>query len=303
MSKIVITQDLGLNKEEIIRLEKLGELKMYDDLPKTPDEWLSRCQGADIVCSGKFGLKTEKLYELKDVFFSLPFVGVSFIDRDKIKERNITVSYCPGCNKEAVSEWIVAMTLNLFREFPRLINNLGMSSDRIPKETLGLMSKKVTILGKGNIGSTVGDILSSLKMDVSYFKRGDDLIESVKEADLVINTISTNPSTLGFLNKSFFISLKKGSFFITVTGTKIYDIEGMFEALDQGILAGVANDSGGIQVGDTSDPFFKRLVEHPKVLATPHISYNTDVTDRVASKMMIDNIEAWINGNPINLIF
>ena len=172
----------------------------------------------------------------------------------------------------------------------------------MPKETQGLTGRKATILGKGNIGSRVGRILKAFDAEVSYFKRGDDLLESINSADLVVDTLSSNPTTHGLLDKKFFMSLKKGSYFITVTGQKIYDIDAMIESLDKGILAGAANDSGGIQVGNISDPFYRRLTKHPKILATPHIAYNTDITDRTGNGMMIDNIEAWLKGKPINLV-
>ena len=71
MVKIVITSYLGLSDKNISKLEQLGDLKMYDNLSKTPEEWMERCKNADIICTGKFGLK-QKYHELKDVFISLP---------------------------------------------------------------------------------------------------------------------------------------------------------------------------------------------------------------------------------------
>ncbi len=297
--KIVVTQDLGLNNEERERLNKLGEVKYYEDLPKSPEGWLERCKGADVICSGKFGLKL-KYQELENTFLSLPFVATDFLNKDLLKEKNIKVSNCPGCNKEAVSEWIIAMILNLLRDLPDWINK--KESDSIPKETKGLVGKNITILGKGNVGSRVGKICEALEMDVKYFTKNDNLIESIKNADVVVDTLGSNETTEGLLNKGFFNSFKKSSYFITVTSSKIYDVESMLEALDKNILAGVAIDCGSIQVGDTQDPFYLKFSTHSKVLATPHIAYNTDVTDRKANEMMIDNIEAYIKGKPINKI-
>jgi phosphoglycerate dehydrogenase-like enzyme len=300
MTRIVIAQDLGLNEEEKNKLNKLGEVKYYGELSRTPEEWLKRCRGANIVCTGKFGLK-QKYQELENVFLSLPFVAVSFLDPEKLKEKNIKVSNCPGCNKEAVSEWIIAMVLNLLRDLPNWVNTLEVSMDT-PKQTKGLAGKNITILGKGDIGSRVGKICEALEMNVRYFARNDDLIGSIKDADVVVDTLGSNESTIDLLDKKFFNSFKKGSYFITVTSPKIYDIDAMLEVLDGGILAGVANDCGAIQVGDVRDPFYIKLATHSKVLATPHVSYNTDVTDRKANKIMIDNIEAYLNGKPINLL-
>ncbi len=301
VKKIVVTHNMGLYPDQIKRLKSLGNVTFYDDVAQSPEEWVKRCQGADIICCGKSGVK-EKIHEMKNVFFSLPFVGISWIDKEKIKKNNVIVSYCPGCNKDAVSEWIIAMMLNLLRQLPELINVKSLPKDKTPEMALGLTSKKVCILGKGNIGSRVGKICKALNTDVSYFKRGDDLIESVKDADVVVDCLGSNPTTWGLLNKTFFHSLKRGSFFITITGPQICDVDAMIEALNKGILVGAAHDAGGIKVGNVADPFYQKLLEHPKVLVTPHISYNTEVRARVSYDMMIDNVEAWIKGKPINLL-
>jgi len=302
MAKIVVTQDLGLTPKDIEKLKQLGDLTIYNELSKTPEEWLERCKDADIICTGKFGLKTEKTYELKNVFFALPFVGVEFFDKERLKANNITVSYCPGCNKDAVSEWIIGMIINLLRDLPKMINNTTLSKGVIPKETLGLTNKKVTIIGKGNIGSRVGKICEALDMQVNYFTRNNNLIKSVETADVIVNTLSKNPSSENLLNETFFNSLKKESFFISVTSPSIFDTDAMLKSLDNNILFKVAIDAGGIQVGDVNDEYYKKLLNHPKVLVTPHIAYNTDITDEVSNKMMIENIEAWLNKNPINIL-
>lgn len=299
--KIVIAQDLNLNNEERKRLNKLGTVEYYEDLAETPDKWLERCKNADIICTGKFGLM-QKVYELKDVFISLPFVGVGFFDLERLKARNIKVSRCPGCNKDAVSEWVVAMILNLFRELPNYLNVLNLKT-RLPEASKGLTGKNITILGKGNVGSRVGKICESFDMNVKFFLRGDDLINSIKDADIVVDALSLNESTKGLLDRSFFNSFKKGSYFITVTSSEIYDEKAMFEALDKGKLTGIASDCGSIQFGDVHNESYIKYAKHSKVLATPHIAHNTDVTDRVGNQMMIDNIEAYIKGDLINLIY
>ena len=51
MVKIIVTQDLGLTPKNIEKLKQLGDLTIYDQLSKTPEEWLERCQKADIICT------------------------------------------------------------------------------------------------------------------------------------------------------------------------------------------------------------------------------------------------------------
>lgn len=300
-AKIVVTSPMSFLPEQRERLEKLGDVTIYDTLPSTPEEWLERTDGASIICSGKYGL-TEKIYERKNVFYSLPFVAVGWIDKEKLKANGSTVSFCPGCNSYAVSEWIISMTFLLLRKFNRVINTNELSSKTGSLDYFGLAQKQACILGKGNVGSKVGKAFEALGMDVVYFQRGDNLLEKVKDKDIVVNTLSSNETTEGLLDKKFFDSFTGKTHFITVTSSKIYDSESMLKALNSGKLLGIADDCGSILPGNYDDLYYKTLSKHPKVLATPHISYQSDVTVRIGNDMMIDNVEAWINKKPINLL-
>lgn len=301
MAKIVITHDLGLSPEDKERLKSLGDITVYDSRPKSPEEWLERCKGADIICSGIPGLR-EKYQELKNVFITLPLVNVAYLDKDILNKNNTKVSNSPGCNKDAVSEWVIGMMINLLRKLPFYINNNDLPKDKAPEQAVGLTSKNVLVLGKGNIGKRVGEICKSLKMNVDFFERGDDLNKKINGKSVIVNCLSTNKKSLGILDNKFFNSLDKNTYFISVSSNEIYDLEAMLEALDNGILSGVAIDDGTMNVGNTSDPYYQRLLKHPKILATPHIAYNSDISNREGNRIMIDNIEAYLANKPINLI-
>ena len=116
-NKIIITQPLELFPEQLNRLKKIGSIKMYDQMSQSEEEWLERCQGMDIICSGKYGLK-HGYRKLKNVFISLPFVGVGWLDSKVLQKNNIVVSSSPGCNKVAVSEYIMGM-IYFYSEFLR----------------------------------------------------------------------------------------------------------------------------------------------------------------------------------------
>lgn len=300
MKKIVVPQDMAFYPDQIERLKSLGETTIYNDIP-TPEEWLERCKDADIICTGEIGMET-KGYKLKNKYFSLPMVGTGWLNLPKLKNGGNSLSNSPGCNKEAVSEWIIGMMIHLLRNFDQLIRITDTPKEEIFKISPGLAGKNVTILGKGNIGSTVGKICAALSMNVTYFRRGNDLLEKVKDADVIISYLRAEASTKNLLDKNFFNSLKKGSYFITITASSVYDIDAMFEALDKGILAGVADDSAGMPVTEADNPYYLKLISHPKVVATPHIAYNSKATARKANDIMIDNVEAWIKGNPINIV-
>lgn len=301
MKKIVVTQPMSFSPEQKARLDKLGDVTYFDELAVSPEEWLKRCEGADAVCSGIFGLR-DAYADLKDIFVSVPFVGVgSFADPQVLKTNNITLCNSPGSNRHAVSEWIVFMIIESLRDLAHYINSDEEPVVGLPPAGIGLAVRKLTVLGKGNIGSRVGAVCEALEMEVSYFTRGDDLAESVKEADVVVDCLTANPTTMNLLNGDFFESMKDGSYFVSVTVDSIVDIDAMLKAVDSGKLAGVAHDVMNAKLGDTSNPLFIRLKTHPKVKATPHISGFSDVSSQIGNDMMIANVEAWLAGSPTNV--
>lgn len=300
--KIVVTKDLKFYEDQKKRLELLGDVTYYDDEPKSPDEWLERCQGADIICTGLLGFTSDRVYTLKDVFISVPVVGVEFLDKKKLKESNIVVSNSPGCNKEAVAEWMMGMMLMHFRRLCLLTRSTDIERKEALSTDKGLFNRTITILGSGNIARQLAKICEVFDMKVSFFKRGDDLLKSVRDADIVANCLSTNESTTGLLDKKFFSSLKPGSFFISISKSQVYDIEALKSALDEDILIGAADDAAAANIGDVKDPEYLKLLNHPKILVTPHIAWNSEIEIRKSNDIMIDNIEAWLKGKPINLI-
>lgn len=301
MPKIVVVQPLELSSEQKSRLEKLGEVTYHDTVLQSPEEWLQRCQGFDIICTGRNGLR-EKWQELRNVFVSAPFVNVMWADPEVLKAHNVTLANAPGCNRHAVSEWVMAMLLLMARQFDKSLRVTEYPLELVRTPTMSLAYKNITILGKGNTGTRVGEIAAAFEMNVTYFRRGDNLAESVKNADVVVDTLGTNSTTSGLLNKDFFAAMKDGALFLSITGEDIVDIDAMLAALDSGKLAYAAHDAGGSPVGDAHDPTYRKLLAHPKVYVTPHIAFNSDVERRISSDMMIENIEAYLAGKPIHVV-
>ena len=301
MKKIVVIRNFDFTPKQTERLKKLGDVKFYDNSPITKEEWLKRAKNADIICSGNFGLK-DSLNELKNVFITYPFVALDGINIEQLKRNNIALANSPGCNKDAVSEWVMSMILNLLRKFPQFIKNNNLPKGEMPEITQSIKNKSITILGKGNIGSRVGKLCEAFGMNIAFFERGDNLLGKVKNADVIVNCLSPNKNTVNLLNRNFFFSFKKGSYFITFTKKEIYDSDAMIEALDRNRLNGVADDCASEIVGDIYNDYYQKLLKHKKILVTPHIAWSADSSIYNGNEMVIDNIEAWIKGCPQNLI-
>lgn len=303
MVKIVVPRELNFYPDQTKRLESFWDVTYYHTDPKSVEEWLDRCKEADIICPWMYGMKSEKVYDLKDVFISLPYVGVDFLDRKRLQERNIIVANSPWGNKEAVVERIIGMILVYFRSLNSLIWVKDVSKEEILKSRwISLFNKKITILWHGHIWTLLWKICESFWMKVNFFLKWDNLIETVKDADLIANCLPLNNETEWLLDKNFFFSLKKWSFFISSSRNEIYDTDAMIEAINKEILIGAWDDSASNIAGDAEYPNYKKLLNHPGIIVTPHIAWNTDYEKRKSNDIMIDNIEARLNKNPINII-
>jgi phosphoglycerate dehydrogenase-like enzyme len=301
--KIVVTNKQGFTKEQEARLNSLGDVTYFDSVPETADEYMKRVDGADIICSGTAGLK-DAYAQLRDVYVTVGFVSVAFVDPEVMRNNGVLISNAPGANRHAVSEWVIWMMITMLRKLDTALNReeTYRKNGDLPKLEESLSDKKLVILGAGNVGKQVGRLAEAFDMEVSFFKRGDNLLDSVQDADVIVDTLSSNKSTEKLLDKDFFKSLKKGSYFITVTREEVADQDAMLQALDDGILAGVATDCGGVLVGDTEDALYKKMLAHPKVFATAHIAYSATKSFKLGNDIMIDNVEAFIKGKPQNLV-
>lgn len=303
MPKIVVTNEQGFTNEQKQRLASLGSVTYFDSTPVDGPEYLQRVQSADIICSGAAGLK-DAYAELRDVYVVVPFVSVAFVDVAALSRNGVTISNAPGANLHAVSEWVMAMTILLMRNLYPAINREESyrKAGGLPPTPSGLAGKTMVILGKGHVGSQVGKLAKAFGMNVSFVTRHDSAHQAVRSADVVVDALSSNPTTQKILDEAFFAAMKPGGYFVTITRAEIVDEDALLRALDSGHLAGAATDCGGILVGDTSDALYQKMHNHPKMLATPHLAYNSEMSIKTGNDIMLDNIAAWIAGKPQNIV-
>lgn len=301
--KIVVTNNQDMTVQQTKRLDSLGDVVYYNSLPASAEEFLKRVEGADIICSGTAGLK-DAYTNLKNVYVTVAFVSTAFVDAKLMRRNGVLLSNAPGVNRHAVAEWIIAMMLLLSRN---LLDAIGRTESyrkngALPPVHPGLAGCNLTILGKGNVGTRVAEVASSLGMHVSFYSHEDDLHTAVTNADAVVDALSENPTSHKLLNDDFFAAMKPGSIFVTVSRSAVLDEDALLHHINNGHLAGAASDCGGILVGDTDDPLYNKLLHHPRILVTPHIAYSTEMSVRIGVDVMIDNVEAYINGSPQNLV-
>lgn len=296
MTKIVV---LGakLKDDQKVRLESLGEVK-YLPSPSSSEELLKQAAGADVLYSdGAFLLVS--LSKLKNVFVTYPYVELSVFNSEELKKNGVLVANSQRGNRPSIIEWVMFMTLSLFRKFIPMVR----AKENFPVELQETLNgKKVLIVGKGSIGTKIAVPCKAFGMEVVFFERGDDLLAKSKNVDLVINALNCNSTSKNLLNEKFFMSLKKGTYFVSFVRQYTYDLSGLLKSIDSGIVGGAAIDCDPEKFGDTTNEFYKKALSNPKILVTPHIAFSTKQAVANGAEIAVQNIVAFFKGKPQNVL-
>jgi len=220
-------------------------------------------------------------------------VGVDNIDVGAATERGIVVMNTPDGNTISAAEHTVAILLSLLRSVPAANASLRSSTwDRKSFVGTEIMGKRIGVIGLGRIGREVAKRLAGFGTVMCGF---DPMLsaEAVEElgleaatvdsilrsCDIVTLHVPLLPETRGMIGKEEIARMKEGAFVVNCARGGIVDEDALADALDTGRIAGAA-----IDVFATEPPVFPhRLVDHPRVVATPHIAASThEAQERVA---------------------
>jgi len=170
----------------------------------------------------------------------------------------------------------------------------------------GIAGKKLGLLGIGAIGQAIASRAAAFGMDVLACSRSGrkpdgfditmigSLPALMAQADHVIVTLPLTGETHLMLDKAAFDAAKPGLHLVNVSRGLIVDQEALLEALDSGKV--------GFATLDVTEPEplppDHRLLSHPNVLVTPHISWMAeDNFERLVAKALRD-LDRYVRGEP-----
>ena len=213
-------------------------------------------------------------------------VGVDNIDIPAASKNGTIVMNTPGGNTISTAELTMTMMLGLCRHIHPACEDLKKGVwERKKYEGTEVNGKTIGILGLGRIGCEVAKRSAGFNMRVIGYdplmsvdkarsmgiEMKKTVPEVVREADFITVHTPLNDETRGIINAAMFSIAKKGVRVINCARGGIIDEAALLDALNNGQCAGAALD-----VFTTEPPTDRRLVEHPKVLCTPHLGASTE---------------------------
>lgn len=304
-------------------LTKHPELEAEFTSEKLTSANASRTPGADAV-----SVFIHSIVD-KDVIDALPrgvkliatrSTGFDHIDREYATSKGVSVANVPAYGSHTVAEFAFALILGLSRKIFEASFRIksGQKYDESGLRGFDLYGKTMGVIGTGRIGQNAARIARGFGMNVVAYDVFPDaeaagnigfeyvpLDELLSRADVVSMHVPFNKDTKHMINRQNISKFKPGALFINTARGEVCESEALIEGLEKNILGGVGLDvvegERSLKEGGDVDAF-TRLIRHPKAFVTPHMAYYTVEAQAEISRVTVENILAFANKAPKNVI-
>ncbi len=271
-------------------------------------------------------LDAETLSALKQVgieLIALRCAGFNNVDLKAAALLEIAVAHVPTYSPHAVAEHTVAMMLTLIRKTHRAYNRVREGNMSL-EGLLGfnLKGKFIGIVGTGNIGRTVAEILHGFGCKLLAFDRYPDpdnmpvpvdfvpLKDLFAASDIITFHCPLTPETHHLINHAAIEAMKPGVVLINTSRGAVVDSAALISGLKSDKIGALGLDvyeeeadfffedisNRGIQ-----DDVFARLITFPNVLITGHQGFFTREAMIAIAETTIANINAFeACGKPVH---
>ncbi|XP_038044890.1 D-3-phosphoglycerate dehydrogenase-like [Patiria miniata] len=291
-----ILQDNGIQADSVAKLSK--------------EELLARIPNYDgvIVRSA-----TKITADVIDVAKNLKIIGragtgVDNIDVSAASRHGIIVMNTPAGNTLSAAEHTCAMMCAMSRYLPQ--GHMSLKEGRWDRKLFmgnELNGKTLAIVGLGKIGKEVATRMQSFGMTTigydpiipaseaaEFNTEWMELEQLWSKADYITVHTPLIPQTRGLLGEKTFPLCKPGVRVINVARGGIIDEAALLKALESGQCGGAALD-----VFEQEPPTNSALIQHPKVVCTPHLGASTEEAQlRVAMEIAEQMVDA-VNGKSL----
>lgn len=300
------------NEEIVFHAESLGALPDISD----PD--------ASVLCSfieSPIGeAEMSRFPALK--LIATRSTGFDHIDLAAAKARGITVVNVPFYGENTVAEFAFALLLALSRRIIDADEQVRATGAFSPAGLRGfdLAGKTIGVVGTGHIGAHLIRMAQGFGMKVIGFDAFPNaelsrtldfpyvpLPELLAASDIVTLHVPYNEHTHHLINKSNVGNFKKGSYLINTARGAVVETAALIEGLKNGTIAGagldVLEEEQNLQ-DKTSEISAENhyLIDHPRVIVTPHCAFNTQEAVERIIDTTVENIRGFEAGSPANVV-
>ncbi|MEG1609632.1 MAG: D-2-hydroxyacid dehydrogenase [Bilophila sp.] len=305
------------------KLAKGGTFVVYERT--APEQILERSMDADILITNKTPLNAATLCALPRLrCIGVVATGYDVVDIGAARKRDLPVINVVNYGTESVAQHAFAMLLELCRH--TALHDAAIRAGRWAQgpdwcfwdtPQVELSGKVMGILGYGTIGHRVAQLAQAFGMSVCVASARksaatmrtectalpatvtvvecDDLFRS---ADVVTLHCPLSDQTRGIVNAARISTMKDGAILLNLARGALLDEQAVAAALLSGKLGGLGADVLSVEPVRADNP----LLTCPNTLLTPHIAWATLAARRNITRIMAENLAAWLAGEPRSVV-
>ena len=295
--------------------KEFGELTVYDRTPA--EKIIERIGDAQIIITNKTPLSKETI----DACAAIKYIGVlatgyNVVDCEAAKAKGIPVTNIPTYGTDAVGQFAIALLLEICHQIGH--HDRAVKEGRWEKNPdfcfwdyplIELSGKTIGLIGFGRIGQVTGRVAKALGMKVlacdeqtsdsgkaiADYVSFDELLAA---SDVVSLHCPLFPSTQGIINRNTIAKMKDGVIILNNSRGPLIVEQDLADALDSGKVYAAAVDVVSSEPIKGDNP----LLKAKNCIITPHISWAPRESRQRLMDIAVNNLAAFISGNPVNVI-
>jgi glycerate dehydrogenase len=284
-----------------------------------PGDIVSRLAGAEIVVTNKVPLRAPTLAELPDLrMIAVAATGTDVIDIAECRRRGIVVSNIRGYATTSVPEHtfalILALRRNLMEYRDQVLAGRWQEAGQfcffnrplrdLAGATLGLVGSGMLARAVATLGRCFGMQTVFCNPRVTTAPAGERFVtldELLRTSDVVTLHVPLTAATRGMIGRKELREMKPDAILVNTARGGVVDEEALFEALREGWIAGAASDVASTEPPAKDSPAMK-IAALPNAILTPHVAWASVGAMQRLCDQLIDNIEAYRRGEPVNVV-
>ena len=312
--RVVVVNASKMNYDHLLDFSVLSnDVQVYDD--STNEEVIERIQGARVVVTKELPVGADLLSQFPESVKLIVEAGTGYnnIDLDAARAKGITVCNIPAYSTERVAHTVIMMLLNFSSTMQQQIGMLA-KGDRsnftkyLQVSHTEVNGKTLGVVGAGHIGMEVIKVAKALGMNVLVHTRtpkadGDgiryvSLDELLEHSDYITLHCPLNEQTKHMINKDAIAKMKSSAVIINTGRGALINEADLCEALVAKRIAGAGLDVQEVEPPVEDSPLYTL----DNVIITPHMGWKGLETRQRLVGIIRDNVQAFFNGEPINVV-
>ncbi len=283
----------------------------------TPDQVAARLAGATIAICNKVQLRGDALAQLPKLkLIAVAATGVDNVDLAYCRSHNIAVCNTRGYAVNSLPEHALMLMLALRRNL--IAYRADIKAGRwhearqfcLLDHAIGdLKGTRLGIVGFGTLGRSMAQLGRAIGMEVIVAERKNAAVvradrvsfaEVLRLSDVISLHCPLTEETKNLIGADELQQMKPGAILINTARGGLIDDHALLDALQSGRLAGAGIDVLRNEPPREGNPLLE--VDLPNLIVTPHNAWASRQAMQTLADQLIDNLEAFVGGEPRNLV-